>query len=510
MFTNKTFVTKWASAFLFLTFLAVGFSSCEKDDDTPTTTIIVTCPGDVTSGTNDVSIAIPNVSGAVGNFTLTNDVTNISDASGTYANGTTTVTYTVTDDTTGEVATCSFDVTVDNGLTIEEETIGGTAFNKVTGSLTGNYTMTADKSWLISGGIFVDAGATLSIEAGTTIYAADDGATAFLAVQRGGKIMAEGTSTAPIVLTSIKSLDGIAGPGDWGGVIINGYATTNIGEGVGEGGTGTYGCDGSNCNDADNSGVIRYVRVEYAGKILGTDNELNGFSFNGVGNGTTVEYIQAFSGSDDGIEFFGGTVNVKYAVSSGNEDDSFDWTFGWSGNGQFWVAHQFGVAGDRGLEADNNGDDNTASPYSNPTLSNITLVGFDDGDGSNTGMRLREGTKGKIYNAIVTGFPGNGIRVSNSDDDDASTVTTDNMNNGELVVANSVSAGNDTAWKDCDVFENDATNTTLAGMGGLNGYVGTIGENAKDPGTLGVWFSPASFIGAVRSTEDWTAGWTKQ
>ena len=508
MFTKHNFVRNGVSAFLFLMFLAVSFSSCE--DDTPATNIAITCPSDVTSGTNEVTIAIPTVSGATGNFTLTNNVTNNSDASGNYPDGTTTVTYTVTDDTTGETATCSFDVTVDNGLTITDETVGGTTFSKVTGSLNGSFTMTADKSWLISGGILVNAGATLSIEAGTTVYAADDGATAFIAVQRGGKIMAEGTQNAPIVLTSIKDLDGISGPGDWGGLIVNGYANTNIGEGVGEGGTGTYGCDGSNCNDADNSGVIRYVRVEYAGKILGTDNELNGFSFNGVGSGTTVEYIQAYAGSDDGIEFFGGTVNVKYAVSSGNEDDSFDWTFGWSGKGQFWVAHQFGVAGDRGLEADNNGDDNIATPYSNPLISNVTFVGFDDGDASNTGMRLREGTKGKIYNAIVTGFPNHGIRVSNSADDAASTVTTDNMLNGELVVANSVSAGNGTAWKDCETFENDPTNTTLAGMGGLNGYVGTIADKANDPTTLDDWFSAGSYIGAVRSTEDWTAGWTKQ
>ncbi len=435
MFTNKTVVTKWASLFLFFTFLAVGFSSCKKDDD----------------------------------------------------------------DTPEEPS---------NGLTITDETVNGTAFKKAVGSLTGDATFTADQNWLISGGIFVNDGATLTIEAGTTIYAADDGTTPFVAIQRGGKILAEGTSAAPIVMTSIKDLDGSAGPGDWGGIIVNGYATTNIGEGVGEGGTGTYGCDGTNCDDADNSGVIRYVRVEYAGKILGTDNELNGFSFNGVGSGTIVEYVQAYRGSDDGFEFFGGTVNMKYAVSSGSEDDSFDWTFGWSGKGQFWVVHQLGVAGDRGIEADNNGDDNTASPFSNPLISNITLVGFDDGDGSNTGMRLREGTKGKIYNAIVTGFPKNGIRVSNSDDDDSSTVTTDNMNNGELVVANSISAGNGTPWKDCDVFENDATNTTT-GSADLAGYVGTVAENAKDPGTLDAWFSPGSFIGAVRSTDDWTAGWTK-
>jgi hypothetical protein len=103
----------------------------------------------------------------------------------------------------------------------------------------------------------------------------------------------------------------------------------------------------------DNSGVMKYVRVEYAGKILGTDNELNGFSFNGVGNSTVLEHLQAYKGSDDGFEFFGGTVNLKWAVSTGNSDDSFDWTHGWRGKGQFWVVQQDAVTGDNGMECDN-------------------------------------------------------------------------------------------------------------------------------------------------------------
>lgn len=386
-------------------------------------------------------------------------------------------------------------------FSVSTVTIGGNSYERVVGTIDENYTFTSSKKWLLSGGVFIESGSTLTIEAGTEIYAADDATTPFLSILRGGKINAVGTASDPIVLTTIKSITGTPSAGDWGGIIINGKAIINNGsEAEGEGGTGKYG--GSDNND--NSGTIKYVRVEYAGKLLGTDNELNGFSFNGVGRGTTVEYIQAYRGADDGIEFFGGTVSVKYAVSTGNEDDSFDWTYGWSGNGQFWVVNQEATGGDRGFEADNNGSDNTLSPYSDPTISNITLLGVDDGDASNTGMRLREGTKGKIYNAIVTGFPNYGVRVSDAQ-------TTTNMTAGDLVLKNSIVYSNTGGnWKDCSTFEpaNEATNSDTD-PSILTGYIGTTTTNAFNPTTLDSWFSSASFIGAVESSNDWTAGWTK-
>lgn len=374
---------------------------------------------------------------------------------------------------------------------ITDVNINGEIYKQIQGTFDENYTLTNDEKWLLSGGVFVDNNSELTIEAGTTVYAANDGTTPFLSILRGSKINASGTSTSPIVFTTIKSNPQA---GDWGGLILNGYATINTGmTAEGEGGTGTYG----GLNDNDNSGVLRYVRVEYAGKILGTDNELNGFSFNGVGSGTTVEYIQAYKGADDGIEFFGGTVNVKYAVSTGNGDDSFDWTHGWRGKGQFWVAEQDGLSGDRGIEADNNGDNNSVSPFSNPILSNLTLIGADDGDVSNTGMRLREGTKGKIYNAIVVNFPNNGIRVSE-------VITTDNMNNGELVLKNSIIYNNGTNFKSCSLFEDDVTNSTLNPK--LTGYVGVV-SGGEDVSLTDSWFTPTNYIGAVET--NWLQNWTK-
>jgi len=352
--------------------------------------------------------------------------------------------------------------------TITDVEIGGESYKKLEGIINDDLSLNLSENWLLSGGVFVDEGSNLTITNGGIVHT-DVDVTTFLSVKQGGSVFIEGTQNNPVVFTPLKDNPTY---GDWGGIIINGRATLNTGlTAEGEGGTGIYGGE----NDNDNSGVLRYVRVEYAGKILGTDNELNGFSFNGVGDGTTVEYIQAYKGSDDGIEFFGGTVNVRYAVSTHNQDDSFDWTHGWRGKGQYWVAQQGPDGGDRGIEADNNGDDNTLEPYSNPTLCNVTLIGVDDGDGLNTGMRLREGTKGKIYNAYVTGFPKYGVRVSEE-------VTLNNVTNGELFVSNSLVELNGTDFKDCETFQ-------------------TLTDIVNDE-----WFYNDPIIG---TGSNWMIGWTR-
>lgn len=405
------------------------------------------------------------------------------------------------------LTSCKKDDTTDNGggttkeYVIKTVTVDGTDYTQVQGTFNENYTFTADKNWLLSGGVFVKDGSTLTIEAGTNIKAADDGSTAFLAIAQGGKINAVGTASSPIVFSTVKSSPA---PGDWGGIIVNGRAKINVtgGTAEGEGGTGTYGGN----DDTDNSGTMKYVRVEYAGRILGTDNELNGFSMNGVGSGSDFSYLQAYRGADDGFEFFGGTVNVRYCVSTGNHDDSFDWTQGWRGNAQFMVANQNTYKGDRGFECDNNGDDNAATPFSNPTISNVTLLMADDGDASNTGLRLRAGTKGKFYNVVVVNSMKNGVRVS---DEAPSTQTADNMADGSLLVTSTINVSNGTTWKDCDKFMNDPKNA-VTDASFLNGYIGTYsGSESTDPSTLGSFFNAANYIGAVQASDDWTAGWTK-
>ncbi len=210
----------------------------------------------------------------------------------------------------------------------------------LTGTVVDNLTLTADTEYLIRGGVFIGDGTNttvLTIEPGTVLYG-ESATNGMLVINRGSRIMAEGTALAPIVMTSDKAA-GSRGRSDWGGLIINGRAPLNSGdEAFGEGGTGAYGGN----VPTDNSGVLKYVRVEYAGREISPDNELNGIAFQGVGSGTLVDYVQVHMGKDDGMEFFGGTVNVKHVLVTGCADDQVDWTDGWQGKGQFIAIQQDG------------------------------------------------------------------------------------------------------------------------------------------------------------------------
>lgn len=256
----------------------------------------------------------------------------------------------------------------------------------------------AGKTYTLSGGIHVKNGATLKIPAGVTIIAKHDDVVDYILIEQGAKIDAQGTASNPIVMTSEKKE-----PGAWGGIHICGYAHTNA-----EGGTGSSEIGGApygGNNDVDNSGTLRYVRVEYTGFAFDEEHEANGITFYGVGNGTTVEYCQAYMGSDDGFEWFGGSVNVKYLVSTDCSDDSFDWTEGWNGKGTDLVAYQeakatLGYDCDCLIEADNNENDNAATPVSHPVLKNLILAGNGE---SKQGIRLRRGTQADIDNAKVCG-----------------------------------------------------------------------------------------------------------
>ncbi len=274
---------------------------------------------------------------------------------------------------------------------------------QVSGRITSDVTFTADNFYLLNGAVFIEAPARLTIEAGTTIFGQSE-TSGTLIIARGAQILANGTREAPIVMTSDQNI-GERARADWGGLIINGNAPLNVpgGEGTGEGGTGVYGGNDPN----DDSGHLYYVRVEFAGTEFSPDNELNGIAFQGVGRMTEVDHVMVKFNKDDGLEFFGGTVEVKHIICFGIADDSFDWTDGWQGKGQYMMAMQMGDDADQGIEADNNGDANDLTPRSNPTIYNLTLVGdpFDlPGAESDTGMLLREGTAATIRNFIVTGF----------------------------------------------------------------------------------------------------------
>ena len=281
------------------------------------------------------------------------------------------------------------------------------------GSIVSDLTLKSGNTYTLNGEFLVKEGATLNIEPGVKIVAQYDDRVDYILVEQGAKINAVGTASAPIIMTSSKEE-----PGAWGGIHLCGRAHTNAegGKGSSEIGGATYG--GS--NDADNSGVLKYVRVEYTGYAFDEEHEANGMTFYGVGNGTTIENCEAYHGSDDGFEFFGGSVNVKNMVVVNCSDDSFDWTEGWNGKGESLVAYQesastLGYDCDCLIEADNNENNYSATPVSHPVLKNLILVG---NGGSKQGIRLRRGTEVEITSAKVCG-KGKAVAVESTETENA-------------------------------------------------------------------------------------------
>jgi len=274
--------------------------------------------------------------------------------------------------------------------------------NNFKGEVKPGETVTLDPSkvYKLTGSVMVKAGGTLVIPAGTKIEATG-GTSAYITIEQDGKIFANGTASSPIVFTSPA-----ATPGSWGGLVICGKAPINKGTtATSEVGNATYG----GTNAADNSGIIKYVRIEYAGAIFTADKEFNGLSLFGVGSGTTIDNVSMINGSDDGIEFFGGTVNVSNIVSVANEDDAFDWTEGWKGTAtNIYTKRRANGVGNRGIEADNNSNDNNANPRSNPTIKNATFIGGTTGEAD--AIKLRVGTYATIDNVVLSNWS-TGINV---------------------------------------------------------------------------------------------------
>jgi hypothetical protein len=250
----------------------------------------------------------------------------------------------------------------------------------LSGTISANRTLDASKVYLLSGFVYVADGVTLTIPAGTVIRG-DQVSKATLVVTMGGKLIAEGTASKPIVFTSNKAV-GSRAPGDWGGLIILGKAKNNLPNGIGiiEGGfTSPLGNHGGS-NDADNSGVLKYVRVEFPGIAFVPNSEINGITFGSVGSATVVDYVQVSYSGDDSFEWFGGTVNAKHLVSIANTDDVFDFDNGYSGKLQYLVGQRDPALADQagqsnGIESDNSEKAFTTEPRTRPVISNLTLVG---------------------------------------------------------------------------------------------------------------------------------------
>lgn len=360
--------------------------------------------------------------------------------------------------------------------------------------ITENVTLETGKNYTLNGGIHVKAGATLTIQPGVTITAKHDGTVDYILVEQGAKIDAQGTASQPIVMTSEKKEAGA-----WGGLHICGYAHTNNGSGSSEIGNAPYGGN----NDADNSGTLKYIRLEYTGYAFDEEHEANGVSFYGVGSGTTVEHLQAYKGSDDGFEFFGGSVNVKYLVATSCSDDSFDWTEGWNGKAQFLVAYQegetsLGYACDCLMECDNNGTNFAATPVAHPVIANATLIG---NGGEAQGVRLRAGTEVELYNTIITG-KGKALTVETNETENALKNGTSKL---EYVAIAGELSSKQGIYTNADFVQatGNLDNQTFTWN---NKYVGTL-DGGKDL-SADIFFTSTDYKGAVKSGEDWTEGWT--
>lgn len=312
-----------------------------------------------------------------------------------------------------------------------------TATGTISGLITSNITLTNDKVWFINGPTFVDSTVTITIQAGTYIKGlatanTTSGFPSYLVIRRGAKIDAQGTTANPIVFTSAKA-SGQRAKGDWGGVVLLGQAPTNQAkpqiEGIpvaqipaGLAGKDAIGYGGATEND--NSGTLKNVRIEFAGVVVSDGNELNGLTLGGVGAGTTLDHIQVSYGADDGFEFFGGSVNAKFLISYGNDDDDLDFDQGYQGSIQFALAAKdlnFTYSSSpNGIESNNISSPIVttggafASRVTQPVLSNITFVGgATAGPTSGIGHLFRVNSSYKVRNSINFGF-NNGATLINT------------------------------------------------------------------------------------------------
>jgi len=392
-------------------------------------------------------------------------------------------------------------------------------------------TLSAANDYLLQGLVVVKSGTTLTIEKGTVIKG-EAQSKAILLVEAGAKIIAEGTADEPIVFTS-QAAPADRRPGDWGGVVVLGNAPVNVpgGKGNVEGILKTVsGTQYGGTDPEDSSGVLRYVRIEYAGVILAQDNEVNGLTFGGVGRGTKVDHIQVRQALDDCFEFFGGTVDAKYLACQGNEDDGFDWDNGYSGRLQFLVLQQAPdhVGEDNGFEGDNDAQGSGNQPLSNPTIYNASLFGKNkDTDNAQYGLLLRKNTRATLKNLLVSGFE--------ASVDIRDTSTRDGVTQNALTLTNSLfwntkNAGvldnlaypetgdtapnkdNDGAFDEIAWLKTPASKNTWNVDPGTSGAFGfdkpvfgpakALTETAATPPADGFFDTQAAYVGAFKDTND--------
>lgn len=356
--------------------------------------------------------------------------------------------------------------------------------NELRGRVTKDLTLRSGQVYNLTGSLQVIAPATLTVEPGVRVVAADNGEINYILIEQGAKINAVGTAEQPIVFTSEREETGA-----WGGLHICGKAHSNKAADPGKSlvseiGNAVYG--GSQEND--NSGVLKYVRIENSGYKLDAEHEANGLSLYGVGSGTSISYIQCYNGSDDGIEFFGSSVSIDHCIVTNCTDDSFDWTEGWNGSAEYLVAIQSDPSCDCLFECDNNGDDFNAKPTAHPTIKHVTLIGNNSSDNSK-GVRLRAGTEISLENALIYGKD-NGIYAETEQ-------TLRALAEGRSILKNVYLSKN---FKEKVSGESIYSSSSFIADGNkenvemtfTKGYIGMIDGN-----------------GAVEASDDWTAKWTR-
>lgn len=382
-------------------------------------------------------------------------------------------------------------------------------------------TLTSDKVWTLKHKVHIRAGATLTIEPCTTIVG-DKGTLGTLIIDPGAKIMAEGGRDEPIVFTSQAPV-GDRQAGDWGGVMVLGRAPINVPggkaniEGLNPTPDTQYGGD----KPDDDSGILKYVRIEFSGILLSQNNEVNGLTFGGVGAKTQIEYVQVRNTLDDCFEFFGGTVNAKHLVCTTNQDDGFDWDFGYSGKLQFLVLQQDPTFPDdtNGFESDNDAMSTTNMPISNPTIYNATLVGH-DADKQQYGWLARRSTQGAVHNAIFTGFEACiDIRDAQTKVELKSSICFGNkihniaypeVAGGMGALADDDGGVDEAAWFLDPARKNSEADPKLAAPFDMAAPdfrpQTTLTENAATPPNDGFFDATATYIGAFASGDTWMSG----
>jgi hypothetical protein len=386
------------------------------------------------------------------------------------------------------------------------------------GTYTANLHLNNNFDYLVSGGVFIGGdnttSAALTIDAGTTLYG-ESGAD-FIRVSRGSKIHVNGAPASPVIMTgAIDATAGLNTTGAWGGLVLNGNSTLNgctvgtvLCEAEAEGNAGKYGGN----NPADNSGNLNYLVVKYAGFEISPGNELNGLTLNSVGSETLIDYVQVHNGSDDGFETFGGTVNAKHLVLTGNDDDNLDWQKGWTGKVQHVLVLTKSV-GDRGIEADNNSAARDSLPRSKPKVANVTMIGRAT---NGNGIKLREGTAGNLFNVVVKGYGTSCVDIDHGPTFLISGTSATSLS-GELSIVNSLfdcatpfTPATGDNWDTETWFKAQAGN--LVGSSGITtDYRNTATVNARPAADLSSdsFFDKTDYIGAVKdAANDWTLGWT--